>query len=49
MVASNELTTADGRYEEQRRRAAEFQVRLEAEAADHVAEVIDLRTHEQVA
>lgn len=40
-AAANELSTVDGRYEEQRRRAAEFQALLDDD--EPVAEVIDLR------
>lgn len=45
MIAANELTTVDGRHEEQRRRAAEFQALIDAEAAE-AADVIDLRDSE---
>lgn len=42
MAAATTWTTEDGRDQEQRRRAAEFQALLDAEH-EHLAEVIELR------
>ena len=44
MTAANELATDDGRYDEKRRRAAAFQLILDADA-EHLADVIELHSH----